>query len=208
MPYSIASGADGNIWFTELGSATIGQMTTGGIVTEYALPNASSLPCDLALGADGALWFTDSLAGQNQIGRITTDGTIVEYPIAATGPDGTDTGPLSIVAATNGTIWFTENSAGRIANLAFIAPAITSANQATVTVATPAAVQVTTEGSPTPTLSYTGDLPLGVGFVDNGDGTGGFYGQPQNGTAGVYAGTISVHNGSGTTTQGFTLTVE
>ncbi len=42
IPFSIASGPDGNLWFTENYGARIGRITPSGDVTEFALPGGSS----------------------------------------------------------------------------------------------------------------------------------------------------------------------
>lgn len=89
-------------------------MTTGGTLTEYAVPEEQSAPTDITTGPDGAMWFTESGTYQTsaQIGRITTDGHITEYAPhiryyhdIASGPDGA--------------LWFTEGylhySIGRVA---------------------------------------------------------------------------------------------
>ena len=61
--------------------------------------SARSLP---RTGPSGALWFTE--ASGNRIGRITTSGTITEYPIptASSYPEGIAPGPDSA-------LWFTEH---------------------------------------------------------------------------------------------------
>jgi len=61
------------------------------------------------LNADDALWFTEENVGQ--LGRITVDGSITEYPL--------DPGwfPTGIAADASGKVWFTEelsNVIGRI----------------------------------------------------------------------------------------------
>ena len=65
----IASGADGNIWFTEYAGNRIGRITPGGTITEFAIPSPNSQPIGIAAGPDGNLWFTEQ-AG-NKIGRIS-----------------------------------------------------------------------------------------------------------------------------------------
>ncbi len=61
---------------------------------------------------------------------------------------------------------------------------------------------------PDPALTETGALPIGVTFVDNGDGTATLAGTPAAGTDGPYALTITAANGVGPdATQSFTLTV-
>jgi streptogramin lyase len=49
------------------------------LFSQFSVPTANSSPAGIALGPDGALWFTEQSG--NKIGRITTDGTITEYPI-------------------------------------------------------------------------------------------------------------------------------
>src|SRR5262249_44756531 len=56
--------------------------STSGL-TEYRLPSAPNQPLDIPSGPDGNLWFTErywTLSGLN-IGRISTSGNIVEYPV-------------------------------------------------------------------------------------------------------------------------------
>jgi len=87
--------------------------------------------------------------------------------------------------------------------------AITSGNSTTFTVGTAGTFTVTTTGSPAPTLSETGDLPSGVTFVNNGNGTATLAGTPAAGAGGTYTITITASNGvSPNATQTFTLTVD
>jgi hypothetical protein len=88
------------------------------------------------------------------------------------------------------------------------APAITSSNSDTFTVGQSGTFTVTSTGSPIASLTETGNLPSGVTFKDNGDGTATLAGKPTSGTAGAYPITITAHNG-GTpdATQSFTLDV-
>jgi hypothetical protein len=84
----------------------------------------------------------------------------------------------------------------------------TSANNVTFIDGQPNTFLVTVTGKPTPELSVTGDLPAGVTFHDNGDGTGVLSGTPAANTSGDYhlvffADKNKPHNSS----QNFTLTV-
>jgi virginiamycin B lyase len=45
----ITTGPDGNLWFTESDAANVARITTDGVITEYALPNAIS-PASIAAG--------------------------------------------------------------------------------------------------------------------------------------------------------------
>ena len=112
--FSITSGPDGNLWFTGINNSilTIFKMTPAGVVTQYPAPTSNTFGATtsgITTGPDGNLWLTESSA--NRIGRITTDGTIAEYPVSA------GAGPAAIVAGPDGALWFTENSAGKIGRM-------------------------------------------------------------------------------------------
>jgi streptogramin lyase len=40
MPFDVAAGPDGNLWFTEFGSDKIGRITPTGTITEFAVLSA------------------------------------------------------------------------------------------------------------------------------------------------------------------------
>jgi predicted outer membrane repeat protein len=86
-------------------------------------------------------------------------------------------------------------------------PAITSSNNATFTLGAAGTFNVTTSGSPTPSIIQSGALPSGVSFHDNGNGTGTLSGTPtQAGTFNTI--TFTASNGFlPNATQTFTLTV-
>jgi len=124
-PVGITAGPDGNLWFTEFTVDKIGRVSPGGIITEFALPAAPvptgspSTPAaqstpkgvtEITVGPDSNLWFTEQNA--NQIGRITLDGTITEFPLA-----GPNNYPTSIVTGPDKNIWFTEVGTGKIAKM-------------------------------------------------------------------------------------------
>ena len=104
-PIGIASGPDGNLWFTDPASTTaIGRITPSGQTTEFSTGlNAGSLPVEIAPGPDGNLWFTDR-GSTKAIGRITPSGQITEFSTglnAGSLPDGIAPGP-------DGNLWFTD----------------------------------------------------------------------------------------------------
>ncbi|MGH9443328.1 MAG: virginiamycin B lyase family protein [Thermoanaerobaculia bacterium] len=106
----IASGPDGNLWFTESSANKIGRITPAGAFTEYPIPTAASKASEITSGPDGNLWFTES--NGNKIGKITPAGVLTEYPVptAASSPDVITSGP-------DGNLWFAEfvgNKIGRI----------------------------------------------------------------------------------------------
>jgi autotransporter-associated beta strand protein len=101
----------------------------------------------------------------------------------------------------------------RGANQEFTSPKITSASNATFTFGQLSSFTVTTTfGFPTSTtLSETGELPPGLIFEDNGNGTATISGSPIGAANGAYTLTLTAANGSGTpilsSTQVFDLTV-
>ena len=84
---------------------------------------------------------------------------------------------------------------------------ITSASNTTFTQGRPSTFKVTAAGTPTPKLTVVGNLPRGVSFIDNGDGTATLAGVPSTGTEGVYAFTVVASSGASATEQTFHLTV-
>jgi len=102
-PTDIATGPDGNLWFTETaGPGRIGRITPTGQVTEFTAgltPKAQ--PTGIVAGPDGALWFTERAAGK--IGRIAVDGRIAEFPLPGSQPFGIAAGP-------DGALYFTDRS--------------------------------------------------------------------------------------------------
>ena len=46
---------------------------------QYNIPTANAHASGITVGSDGALWFAET--GANQIGRLSTDGAITEYPV-------------------------------------------------------------------------------------------------------------------------------
>lgn len=99
---------------------------------EYQL-SGSPVPTSITAGPDGALWFTEYFG--NKIGRITTTGTITEYPVAGVGSELSQLN--TITAGPDGALWFTEGYAGKIG-------------------------RITTEGSITEYAVLSGDRPGGI----------------------------------------------
>lgn len=96
-----------------------------------------------------------------------------------------------------------------------VAPlAITSNPKASFTVGSEGSYAITTSTTQSPTraevpqLSEKGDLPSGLAFKDNGDGTGELVGTPAPGSAGTYRITVTARNRtSPKVTQQLTITV-
>lgn len=74
-PVDITVGPDGALWFPYwTAAAKVGRITTAGVITEYAIPGASSSynGWGITAGPDGAIWFDDNI--DNAIGRIALPG--------------------------------------------------------------------------------------------------------------------------------------
>lgn len=108
-PSGITEVPGAGLWFTEFAANNIGQITLGGLVTEF--PGAGAGPSAIAAGRDGGLWFTES--GANSIGRITTGAVITNhFPVPTPGSD-----PSDLTTGPDGNLWFTEflgDKVGRI----------------------------------------------------------------------------------------------
>jgi virginiamycin B lyase len=76
----LASGSDGNIWFTDQLTGKIGHISTSGTnVTQIALPN-DSFPQGITAAADRNLWFVDQEEnGVYTVGKVTVAGNVMEY---------------------------------------------------------------------------------------------------------------------------------
>ena len=111
-PTHITTGPDGNVWFTDEIGDDIARLDPSDPynITYFPVPTAGALPWSITSGPDGNLWFTE-LVGN--VGKITTDGTITEYPVT-----GGTSGIAGIAAAPSGdALWFTENDAGLIGSI-------------------------------------------------------------------------------------------
>ncbi len=89
-PFGIVQGPDGNMWFTESNTATnkVAKITPAGVITEFPLPTNNAFPGNIVAAPDGNLWYVDE---QNHLGRVTTAGTITQFP--ANDPAGIALGP-------------------------------------------------------------------------------------------------------------------
>lgn len=105
--------------------------------------------------------------------------------------------------ATDCTIGATEavGAAPALWNTSALTMQATVASSATLT----QAATVTHAG--TPSLSYTGTLPPGVTFADDGDGTATISGTPDAGSAGTYAIVLTANNGATQPANVETLTI-
>ena len=69
-----------------------------------------TLAADLIIAAAGALWFTEPYA--NRIGRVTTEGELIELQLPTA-----DAMPTNLAVGADGAIWFVETAASQIGRL-------------------------------------------------------------------------------------------
>jgi streptogramin lyase len=105
VPYIIASGPDGNVWFTAYGTThAVWRITPSGQITPFSTGlGPGSFPNGIATGPDGNTWFTDN-GTTSAIGRITPSGQITEYSTGL----GAGSGPSEIAPGPDGNVWFTD----------------------------------------------------------------------------------------------------
>jgi streptogramin lyase len=105
----MASGPDGNIWFTHQSTApnAIGRVTPTGTFSLFMTSTTNTGPLGIAGGPDGNVWYTK----QGGIGRVTPAGMVNEYGV----PNGGDSG--GIVAGPDGNLWFTEPRGNKITRI-------------------------------------------------------------------------------------------
>ncbi len=99
------------MWFTEFSykgsrlADKVFRFEPGSHATHYHVGYG---PMTIVTGPDGALWFTEV---QGDIARLTTGGTLTQYPV----PGGSSSRLGGIAVGSDGALWFTENAAiGRI----------------------------------------------------------------------------------------------
>ncbi len=115
LPNQLATGPDGAVWFTNVGSDSIGRVTPSGGFRTFTGPGIDS-PNTITVGPDRAMWFTNEgtqrLSGRgftgSSIGRITASGKVTDYKAAGI------YNPVSIVTGPDGALWFTD-ARGQIA---------------------------------------------------------------------------------------------
>jgi Putative Ig domain len=135
------------------------------------------------------------------------------YTVAVGGMTQAGTIQVDVPAAVVEDAWGQSNAASSgdpVANFTFaVPPTFVPSGGASFTELTNGSFTVqTTGGNPTPALSIQqGNLPTGLTFTDNGDGTATISGAPDLNTTGTYPLTLKATNLAGTVTQDLTLTV-
>ena len=107
LPWDIAPGPDGNMWFTELAGRNIGKITPTGTVTEYPVPGEFGI-AGISAGPSDRMWFTEN--DSSLVGSITLNGVVEQRYSTSPYPFGITNGP-------DGNIWFCGgygNTIGRL----------------------------------------------------------------------------------------------
>ncbi len=113
-PWAIASGADGNLYFSDVSmlDEAFEQITTAGVVTRTSIktPQQMHPMYSMVLGPDHKLWAPDAYG--NAIAQFTPSGVETAFPIPTRGASA-----QGIVAGPDGALWFTEYSGGKIGRI-------------------------------------------------------------------------------------------
>jgi virginiamycin B lyase len=76
-PMEIATGPEGNLWFTDPATLSLGEATPAGQISEIPLSGYSgTVPTGVSGGPDGNVWFTTG----NGVAKRRPDGEITNYP--------------------------------------------------------------------------------------------------------------------------------
>jgi virginiamycin B lyase len=106
-PTSIAIGEDGSAWVTSIGHNAVYRVdSAGGAFTRYDVATPNAQPTTIVRGKQGDFWFL--MPAVSEIGRITSDGSITEYPAKLVGLQDVIVGP-------DGATWYSSRQGiGRI----------------------------------------------------------------------------------------------
>lgn len=112
FPHDPAVGPDGSLWYTGMGSNTLGRLNPKtGEIKEYPLEVPNSGPHGLALDKEGNIWFTANFKGY--IGRLDPKtGKVKSYKLPEKAGD-----PHTPVFGLKGMLWFTVQQGNMVGRL-------------------------------------------------------------------------------------------
>jgi streptogramin lyase len=164
-PVGIAGGPDGNLWFTDSGFDTLGQITTGGSITEFTGTNWGSEPHGIAAGPIGNLWITNPGPSKGELSAAIVDPPcptclLFNFGTASEFSAGLNSGarPLGIASGPDGNVWFTDPGSVPAIGRITTPPTIISAT-ATVTGPTSLVISGAVDGHVQPTSVYAEYYP-------------------------------------------------
>jgi streptogramin lyase len=106
--FAITAGPDNALWIVD-NNGKVYRMTTAGTVTNtYKIAGFAE---DIIAGDDGALWMAEY--GNNLIARVTTSGTVNEFPVPTAGSL-----PYAVAFGSDG-VYFTESNANQVGRINF-----------------------------------------------------------------------------------------
>jgi streptogramin lyase len=90
-------------------------------IVEYPVLPGFGVPLAITAGPDGSLWFIQASFGLDTvnssfIGRMTTSGSVTEFPIPGMGAEG-PAGGLELTAGPDGGVWYTELGGTKVARI-------------------------------------------------------------------------------------------
>ena len=112
-PGAITAGPDGNVWFTQRGTQSIGRITPGGAVATFSVGSAQ--PEDIVAGPDGRMWYTTFLGDRvGSVDPLAADvgASVIEVVVAGAGSR-----PAAIVPGGDGALWFTQARGDQIGRM-------------------------------------------------------------------------------------------
>jgi hypothetical protein len=150
-----------------------------------------------------------SVTASEQNGTVTitnSGGSPVTVPLTAPADTTVNGSPYGQSYGGDLSAWTSIAAGNSLTLTENVAPTIVGAGSVSSIVGAPVNVTISTTGAPTPALTESGNLPAGLTFTDQGNGTALVAGTSAAGTGGSYPITITATSTAGTTTQSFTLT--
>ena len=110
-PGDIAAGADGNLWFPEMGTGRVAKLTTSGILAEYPIPGAAALGQAIASGPDGRVWVVGfAFDGKVHVWSVGASGSTADVVILGDRPPVLSFLPSGMAAGPDRNMWIANLS--------------------------------------------------------------------------------------------------
>lgn len=106
--YDITAGSDGNVWFTDPGTNSVGKMTPAGAVTEYPLQVADAGPNSITKDSSGNIWIDEGGTNCSCLARISNAGSVsATYAVYHSG---CQPYPVNVAVDKSGNVWYTNGA--------------------------------------------------------------------------------------------------